>query len=516
MGYRLSGHCQLSTADQPRATRKEALRYDEETGKQYKVYDGHIDPERTAWNKILIQRSVREVYNKMLSEAINEYNAKQIANNHPERCKTVESYMQQIEEGEKKGNASSRPQLWNSCVVQCGNMLDNEAWTVINGQKVQPMLAMLSNEVYEDFVHRFEIRYGENLVPTLAVIHNDEASSHLQMHWASFSKKSKSNKRGLSIQVKLCDALAEALDRLGVKYGRKQFDNVKQAFNNDMDNLLAETMRDHGIEWIPPNITDNNLLTDKEKRRKKRKRKSINELRKEKRLFHEYLEDGVKTGDISLENIDSINVPFKGTFFSEKAVRGLVRELCKRNKLLEEYHENTKELERRYDAILKEKIKRADIELHKRKKEFEASMAKREKEMQRKEMDTDQALRDALILKEKLQDSDQQHRYEMLADELESQKADIDHAHSMRAELYIEANKKAEEIISQARAEADSIINEAKAVTPIKKEKLRLLAERYPSIDKELDKAVTVKDAGRKKMPLRPLRNRERDKSKRT
>ena len=86
----------------------------------------------------------------------------------------------------------------------------------------------------------------------------------------------------------------------------------------------------------------------------------------------------------------------------------------------------------------------------------------------------------------------------------------------MRAELYIEANKKAEEIISQARAEADSIINEAKAVTPIKKEKLRLLAERYPSIDKELDKAVTVKDAGRKKMPLRPLRNRERDKSKRT
>ena len=342
----MSGHCQLSTADQPRATRKEALRYDEETGKQYKVYDGHIDAERTSWNKILIQRSVHEVYNKMLSEAINEYNAKQIANNHPERCKTVESYMQQIDEGEKKGNASSRPQLWNSCVVQCGNMLDNEAWTVINGKKVQPMLAMLSNEVYEDFVHRFEVRYGENLVPTLAVIHNDEASSHLQMHWASFSKKSKSNKRGLSIQVKLCDALAEALDRLGVKYGRKQFDNVKQAFNNDMDNLLAETMRDHGIEWIPPNITDNNLLTDKEKRRKKRKRKSINELRKEKRLLHEYLEDGVKTGDISLENIDSINVPFKGTFFSEKAVRGLVRELCKRNELLEAYHENTKELER--------------------------------------------------------------------------------------------------------------------------------------------------------------------------
>lgn len=187
-----------------------------------------------------------------------------------------------------------------------------------------------------------------------------------------------------------------------------------------------------------------------------------------------------------------------------------MRELCKRNKLLEEYHENTKELERRYDAILKEKIKRTDVELHKRKQEFEASMAKREKEMRRKEMDTDQALRDVLILKEKLQDRDQQHRYEMLANELASKQADIDHAHSMRAELYLETNKKAEEIITQARAEADSIITEAKTVTPIKKEKLRLLAERYPDIDKELDKAVAVKDAGRKKMPLRPLRNRER------
>ena len=511
--FRLSGHCQLSTADQPRATRKEALRYDEETGKEYKVYDGHIDPERTSWNKILIQRSVYEVYKKMLSKAVDEYNAKQIANNHPERCKTVESYMQQIEEGEKKGNANSRPQLWNSCVVQCGNMLDNEAWTVINGKKVQPMLAVLSNEIYEDFLHRFEERYKNILVPTLAVIHNDEACCHLQMHWVSFC--STKNKKSLSVQVKLCDALAEALDKLGVKYGRKQYDNVKQAFNNDMDSLLAETMRDHGIEWIPPQKTDR-LLTDEEKRKKKQKRKNINELRRDTRLIHEYLEAGIKTGDITLDKIGSINVPFKGMFYSEKAVRGYVRELCKRNEMLEAYHENTKELERRYDTVLNEKLKRTDVELQRRKEETEMSMAKREKEIRRKEIDVDRALRDVLILKEKLQDQDQQHRYEVLADELASKKVDIDHAYSMRADLYIEANRKAEAIISQARAKSVSIINEANAVKPAEKEKLRLLAERYPGIDKELDKAVTVKDAGRKKMPLRSLRNHEMDKRKRT
>ena len=510
MGYRLSGHCQLSTADQPRATRKEALRYDEETGKQYKVYDGHIDPERTAWNKILIQRSVREIYNKMLSEAINEYNAKQIANNHPERCKTVESYMQQIEEGEKKRNANSRPQLWNTCVVQIGNMLDNEAWTIMNGEKIQPMLAMLSNEVYEDFMHRFEERYKNILVPTLAVIHNDEASSHLQMHWVSFC--SQHNKKGLSIQVKLCDALAEALDRLGVKYGRKQFDNVKQAFNNDMDNLLAETMRDHGIEWIPPEMTDNYLLTDKEKRKKKQKRKNINELRRDTRLIHEYLEAGVKTGDITLDNIDSVNVPFKGTFFPEKAVRGLVRELCKRNKLLEEYHENTKELERRYDAILKEKIKRTDVELHKRKQEFEASMAKREKEMRRKEMDTDQALRDVLILREKLQDSDQQHRYEKLADEVEAKKTDITREHDMRINLYLKANEDADAIRAQAKADAERIINEAEAIALKDKRKLVLLAEQYPIINEKLEKEVKRKYRKRSSKKGKEISMAERDK----
>ena len=47
----------------------------------------NVDPTRTAFNKILIDKDIRQVYDEVFGESIAEYNANQIAKKHPERQK---------------------------------------------------------------------------------------------------------------------------------------------------------------------------------------------------------------------------------------------------------------------------------------------------------------------------------------------------------------------------------------------------------------------------------------------
>ena len=59
--YQLTASNSLSKNSKPRSTRKEALRMDEETGLPYVDYAQHIDKDRTAWNKVLVNRDVKAV-----------------------------------------------------------------------------------------------------------------------------------------------------------------------------------------------------------------------------------------------------------------------------------------------------------------------------------------------------------------------------------------------------------------------------------------------------------------------
>ena len=47
----------------------------------------NVDPTRTAFNKILIDKDIRQVYKEVFGEALAEYNANQVAKKHPERQK---------------------------------------------------------------------------------------------------------------------------------------------------------------------------------------------------------------------------------------------------------------------------------------------------------------------------------------------------------------------------------------------------------------------------------------------
>ncbi len=479
MTYKLTGSNSLSKNHKPRSTRKEALRYEEETGRQYKDYSKHIDHERSSWNRVLVNRNVRDVYAEELGGVIEAYNAKQLAQGRGSRCKSIDGYMDEIVKGETAGNARKRPRLWNDITTQVGNMLTNEAWTVKDGKKVQPILAQITNDVYKEFVDVFEKRYP-NLIITLAVVHNDEATPHLQLQYVPFCHI---NKRGLATQVKLCDALAEALDRIGVPYNRKKDDNVKKAFNDDLDRILESIMLSHGIERIPGEKDD---IADE-----KQPNESVVEFRKRRRLLKADIDRNIKAGKNPLDGLDKITLPFKGGYYHERDVREIVHQLMKENAVLLEYKKTTETIERKNNEILHEQQKRQEYDF-----------AKQKKEINDKEKQAKSALNDVLILKEKLADRDEQKRYARLSDSISKKEKELDKEIEASRNITSKAISDANSIREQAKRTADSMIEDAqREIDALYDEfgkssagnrqkdriKMDLLKIRFPDVEGKLD-----------------------------
>ena len=491
MRYKLTGSVSLSKNTQPRSTRVELLRVDEETGRPYRDYSKHIDVERTPWNRVLVNRDVREVYDEHIGPCIKEYNAKQIADKHPERCKTLDGYMEGILAGERAKNGTKRPRLWNDIIIQCGDMLTNEAWQVVDGKKVQPELALITNKVYEEFVVEFQKKF-KNLIVTCSATHNDEACPHCMIQYAAICHN---NNRGLPVQVKLMDALAESLDALNIPYNRKRDDGVKHAFNKVLDEMLVDIMRRHDIERVP----------GKPKEDKDLQSVPVAELRKRGRLLREKIKTIIDRGENPLDAIKAKKIPLVGTVYSEQDIRALVNEMMKERAILMARAETAEEIGRREKASQNETVKRLNVKLQKRERDSEKGIKKREATVKQKEREVDRMLKEAQTYKWNLQDSDQQYRYEMLADELASEKAEVK---KMKEKLQAESQA----IIERAKTEAERIKRDAEKEGQKEKVKIRILEERYPQIANELESIV--QNTGKKsKQLIVESSKRERSKS---
>ena len=475
--YQLTGSISLSKNSRPRSTRAEALRVDEETGKTYHDYTHHIDSERTPWNRILVNRDVRDVYREHIGNAIEAYNLKQTATGHPERCKSVEGYMQELIAGEKAGNARKRPRLWNDLIVQCGDMLTNEAWRVIGRDKEMPTLARITNEVYEDFIESFQKTFP-NLVVTCAVIHNDESTPHMQVQYVPVSHN---NRRGLSTQVKLLDALAEGLDALNVPYNRKKNDGVKHAFNKVLDGLLTDIMRRHGIERVAGNPKEDKQLSSL----------PVSELRRRNRLLREQVQTIEKKKKNPLESIKAITVPFIGKMYGQRDVEAMVRVMMKERAIIQARADTAEEINRRNESILHEQQKSA---------RFERDSELRAVEQRKKELDA--ALSETLLLQKKLALTDEQQRYRRLSDDIEKERellrkqtaesiSVLQNAWRDADKIRDDARNEASKLVAEARNEVDALYVELGSSSVVRKKKddikLNLLKEQYPDIDDRLD-----------------------------
>lgn len=165
----------------------------------------NVDPTRTAFNKILIDKDIRHVYKEVFGEALAEYNANQVAKKHPERQK--KDYYSSICHDKKT-------EPFREAVVQIGN-------------KDKQLPRWESNDILQKFLKRFQ-ENNPQLVVVGAYIHNDEATPHMHIVYVPVATYSK----GLKTRV----SNDKALNQMGYK----TWNDWKDSQMACLENLVRE------------------------------------------------------------------------------------------------------------------------------------------------------------------------------------------------------------------------------------------------------------------------------------
>lgn len=165
----------------------------------------NVDPTRTAFNKILIDKDIRQVYKEVFGEALAEYNANQVAKKHPERQK--KDYYSSICHDKKT-------EPFREAVVQIGN-------------KDKQLPRWESNDILQKFLKRFQ-ENNPQLVVVGAYIHNDETTPHMHIDYVPVATYSK----GLKTRV----SNDKALNQMGYK----TWNDWKDSQMACLENLVRE------------------------------------------------------------------------------------------------------------------------------------------------------------------------------------------------------------------------------------------------------------------------------------
>ena len=165
----------------------------------------NVDPTRTSFNKILIDKGIRQVYKEVFGEALAEYNANQVAKKHPERQK--KNYYSSICHDKKT-------EPFREAVVQIGN-------------KDKQLPRWESNEILQKFLKQFQ-ENNPQLVVVGAYIHNDEATPHMHIDYVPVATYSK----GLKTRV----SNDKALNQMGYK----TWNDWKDSQMACLENLVRE------------------------------------------------------------------------------------------------------------------------------------------------------------------------------------------------------------------------------------------------------------------------------------
>lgn len=165
----------------------------------------NVDPTRTVFNKILVDKDIRQVYNEVFGEALAEYNANQIAKKHPERQK--KDYYSSVCHDKKT-------EPFREAVVQIGN-------------KDKQLPRWESNEILQKFLKQFQ-KNNPQLVVVGAYIHNDEATPHMHIVYVPVATYSKGLKKRVSND--------KALNQMGYK----TWNDWKDSQMACLENLVCE------------------------------------------------------------------------------------------------------------------------------------------------------------------------------------------------------------------------------------------------------------------------------------
>lgn len=186
----------------------------------------NVVPERTAWNRIYIQESLRDAYEKCFGQSLRDYNAAQ-----KRKDRQKEDYLKEIE------NSGNKEKSFYENIVQIGKKTDTPV-VGKNGMLTEDAKAAI--EVLDRYAKTFQER-NPNLYLFNCVMHLDEATPHLHIDYIPVA-------HGYKNGMKTRNSLTKAFQQMGFAKAVSRKQNETVAWQEREREYLTDLCREQGIE----------------------------------------------------------------------------------------------------------------------------------------------------------------------------------------------------------------------------------------------------------------------------
>ena len=197
----------------------------------------NVVPERTAWNRIYIQESLRDAYEKCFGQALRDYNAAQ-----KRKDRQKDDYLKEIE------NSGNKEKTFYENIVQIGKKTDTP---VADENGVMTEEAKAAIEVLDRYAKTFQER-NPNLYLFNCVMHLDEATLHLHIDYIPVA-------HGYKNGMKTRNSLTKAFQQMGFAKAVSRKQNETVAWQEREREYLTELCREQGIEIEVLGVQRDNL-----------------------------------------------------------------------------------------------------------------------------------------------------------------------------------------------------------------------------------------------------------------
>lgn len=197
----------------------------------------NVVPERTAWNRIYIQKPLKDAYEKCFGQALQDYNAAQ-----KRKDRQKDDYLKEIE------NSGNKEKTFYENIVQIGKKTDTPV-TDENGALTEEAKAAI--EVLDRYAKTFQER-NPNLYLFNCVMHLDEATPHLHIDYIPVA-------HGYKNGMKTRNSLTKAFQQMGFAKAVSRKQNETVAWQEREREYLTELCREQGIEIEVLGVQRDNL-----------------------------------------------------------------------------------------------------------------------------------------------------------------------------------------------------------------------------------------------------------------
>ena len=197
----------------------------------------NVVPERTSWNRIYMQESLEQAYEKCFGQALMDYNA---VRKRKDRRK--ENYLKEIE------NSGNKEKTFYENIVQIGKKEDTP---VVDADGNLTEEAKVAIEILEQYAKTFQER-NPNLYLFNCVMHLDEATPHLHIDYIPVA-------HGYKTGMETRNSLTKALQQMGFAKAVSKKENETVAWQQRERSYLSDLCREKGIDIEVLGIQRDNL-----------------------------------------------------------------------------------------------------------------------------------------------------------------------------------------------------------------------------------------------------------------